>query len=334
MSQDANSELASVLYAFHYEVMDRTQSLYALLGCTETAHNMVLSLPVASRPLAERVNTRSFNTPTYSLAFPMVTGFDGLDITCREGRAEQLAYRGWFTDVYGLWDYYREQLHALFEAQVTASDLIKPEADAFGDLRLIRQDIVHHKSVASSHNTGRCKLLTWFEPGAPMVFRLSHVLNLLHQMGILKQGLSANLGHNGITFEIASWTGYSIDALRSWQPVPKIVSVRSDFFQIPDSEQAGIHLSLLYENGFFFDHSNPVDNPSNTRQRLQLHDLIRRTQLMRNGDVIVPALSMVLTSEEAYVTSVDAYESMLNGTAGDAVVPPMGGPLLLIRRQD
>ena len=39
------------------------------------------------------------------------------------------------------------------------------DCDLFGDLRHLRNDIVHHDSVAASGNAGKCKILTHFQPG-------------------------------------------------------------------------------------------------------------------------------------------------------------------------
>lgn len=39
------------------------------------------------------------------------------------------------------------------------------QVPVLGDLKLMRHDIIHHRSVASSENTGRCQVLRWFKPG-------------------------------------------------------------------------------------------------------------------------------------------------------------------------
>ena len=39
--------------------------------------------------------------------------------------------------------------------------------DLLGDIRLLRNDIVHHGGIATKANSGRCKILQWFNDGDP-----------------------------------------------------------------------------------------------------------------------------------------------------------------------
>ncbi len=46
--------------------------------------------------------------------------------------------------------------------------------DLWGDLRLLRQSIVHKQGIATS-DTSRCKLITWFKPGDPISLTPEHM---------------------------------------------------------------------------------------------------------------------------------------------------------------
>ena len=49
----------------------------------------------------------------------------------------------------------------------------------FGDLRLIRQDIVHNGAMASSKSTGRCQILRWFQVGHPIAITHKEVADFM-----------------------------------------------------------------------------------------------------------------------------------------------------------
>lgn len=88
------------------------------------------------------------------------------------GPIEQRLGTQWLVSFYALWDEeYRPRLAA---AHGVAPDLVR--ADLLGDLRLLRNDVVHHREVASTGNTGRCKLLGhWFRIGDRMILKNAHV---------------------------------------------------------------------------------------------------------------------------------------------------------------
>ena len=67
----------------------------------------------------------------------------------------------WIVGVFAGWeDEHRPRLARAFgcsESRLTH--------DGFGDLRLMCNDVVHHRGEATAHNTGRCRLLRWFVAG-------------------------------------------------------------------------------------------------------------------------------------------------------------------------
>jgi hypothetical protein len=75
--------------------------------------------------------------------------------------------------LYQYWeDHYRIELSTLLslDKNVITSDF-------FGDLRLFRLSIIHHKAVAKA-NINNCKILQWFSPGETIVVsadRMDHI---------------------------------------------------------------------------------------------------------------------------------------------------------------
>ena len=67
----------------------------------------------------------------------------------------------WIVGVFAGWeDEYRPRL-----ARALGCSESRLTHDAFGDLRLMRNDVVHHRAEATAHNTRRCRLLRWFVAG-------------------------------------------------------------------------------------------------------------------------------------------------------------------------
>ena len=88
-----------------------------------------------------------------------------------------MAYKGWIAETYGLWEnrWRNELKDVLNRAEV------RPEMEAFGDLRRIRNDLLHN-GTASVKECGQCSILKWFKPGERIVFDTRHVLDFLNQM--------------------------------------------------------------------------------------------------------------------------------------------------------
>jgi hypothetical protein len=55
-----------------------------------------------------------------------------------------------------------------YRCRLAAAHGVSPSAIAhplLGDLRLLRNDVVHHGGIATDRNAGRCAVLRWFRPG-------------------------------------------------------------------------------------------------------------------------------------------------------------------------
>lgn len=86
----------------------------------------------------------------------------------------------WAISVFTDWDVrYRKRIT---EAMGADKLLNLPE---FGDLRHFRNDIVHHRGVASERNTGRCEVLShWFEVGDVLYFDVWKVAEFMQRLAI------------------------------------------------------------------------------------------------------------------------------------------------------
>jgi hypothetical protein len=81
-----------------------------------------------------------------------------------DGPVEALLGRQWIVSVYALWeDEYRPRL-----AKARGREKDEEKYPLPGDLRLLRNDVVHHRGIATADNTGRCEVLSWFQPGEPI----------------------------------------------------------------------------------------------------------------------------------------------------------------------
>lgn len=58
--------------------------------------------------------------------------------------------------IYSYWDHFRAQIET---ARGLTKDALK--SDVMGDIRRLRQSIIHHRGIA----TDNCKVLTWFTKG-------------------------------------------------------------------------------------------------------------------------------------------------------------------------
>jgi hypothetical protein len=80
----------------------------------------------------------------------------------------------WVVAFFALWEHgFRPALAAAHGCD--ASELVHP---VFGDLRHMRNDVVHHHGIATPENTGKCELLRWFEPGANIHLEGQHFVEL------------------------------------------------------------------------------------------------------------------------------------------------------------
>jgi hypothetical protein len=72
-----------------------------------------------------------------------------------------------------------------YRGRLAAAHACKPtdiKVPLLGDLRLLRHDILHHRGVASSDNSGRCEVLGhWVKDGEDIVIGAKQVNELWHR---------------------------------------------------------------------------------------------------------------------------------------------------------
>lgn len=116
-------------------------------------------------------------------AFPATGEISFAERTRHDGPMMQTALIGWVAATYALWEVtYRTKLSKLIKK--SDPDTIRPEQQVLGDLRLIRNNLLHSE-IALSNMAGKCKVLKWFKPEQAMVLEFAHVLDFLNQMGWL-----------------------------------------------------------------------------------------------------------------------------------------------------
>ena len=129
-------------HEFLYEINRATASLMYLLQGMESVRKTELAPYNGINP-EHRQFAASFPKLSY-VDVPLCVsgpGFDLNDVLRREGDAEQLAYKGWVEQVYFLWESrFRNEMNEGLQGP----DTIRPEGDAIGDFRLIRNDLIHN----------------------------------------------------------------------------------------------------------------------------------------------------------------------------------------------
>ena len=308
MSDHAESVLPSLQSEFCYDVLEATQSLFILLYSMGEVHGSLA--PQHSRLTPEvRRHQRSLLVPPYVDTHPHVVGLDESDITGRGGQAEQLAYKGWFVQTYGLWeDYYRDKFKAALAAVTGAGDVILPESDVMGEMGYIRNDIVHHRSIATRDNMGRCRLFRWFEPGEPIVLGIGHVFAILHHLGLLNSNHVVQKAKDGEDNRIALWWSPDLDSLRSRRPVPRIVSARTFVETEPNGQELYLLMSVVFENGFSREFYESLRVAPTEENYAIYGELGRQTAVSPEGILSVPALGHSVSSEQVYEHAVNALE--------------------------
>ena len=106
---------------------------------------------------------------------------------------EQVAFKGWIEEVFFLWEsQYRNQLRDVILSP-QGRKALRPQNDVIGDLRRIRNDLIH-SGKASQQWTGKCEILKWFQPDECIILGMRHVIDLLNQL----EGTSKNSPFSGV----------------------------------------------------------------------------------------------------------------------------------------
>lgn len=295
----------SIWHALQFDLHKATASLMYLLQGMESVRNS--ELPSFNRLWKEAHpgTPQNFPKPPAVDARLEFVGpaFDLNDLLQREGPVEQMAYKGWIEEVYFLWDHrYRKAMRDGLQA----SDAIAPRADAPGDLRLIRNDLIHKGGIASEESSGRCKVLRWFEPGEPIVLGMRHVFDFLNQMGFMTEMPGFLPGGISVGW---SFLGLS-DADLSRRPVPDLVSLRTEIIGEADDGSVQFVTSAVFENGIFIWIPVLRRPPAAEKPRL-IEEFTTRTRIDERGNIAFPD-GQIIAREPLYR---DACQVLLAGGA-------------------
>ena len=243
---DNQNDMTLPWHSFIYQVNRATASLMYLLQGMESVRNRELP-SYDELPSARRGSFSSFAKPPGVDVLLVLSGqsFDPHDMLDPEGEAEQLAFKGWVEQVYNhIWEaQYRNQL----KDALGGGNAIRPLGQPFGELGLIRNDLIHNKGIASADKTGRCTLLRWFKPGDRIVLGMHHVFDFLNQMAFMNLVGGFVAGGPYATWSIIE---VSENVLRE-RAVPRLVSSRVALDRRLDDGSVYYVVTVVFENGVF-----------------------------------------------------------------------------------
>lgn len=322
MTDRSTANLSTAWLALIYDIYRATVALMLLLEGMEDVRRRRAEF-LQSSALARRAQAAA---PTL---YPMLSyidipislhgaGFDPDEVLGLQGEAEQLAYRGWVERVYRIWE---SNHRAEIKRATPGSAIIPPEIDAFGDLRRIRNDLVHNGAVASGEYSGKCRVLAWFAPGDQMKFAMRHVLDFFNQLGLTPNMFGAR------AFALSAGWQKRVKQLESLttQPTPEIVSLRVVFDHL-DEEDASWHVvCLVFANAVFA--NVPVVVPSAMGTLEERIRWIERARVDEQGDLLL-ANGELIARDQLY------REALLALEGKGRRLPALGlpGPAIRLRR--
>ena len=239
-----NPQLVGAWGALTYEINRATASLLCLLRGMEPVREYVLPW-YNSLPEEMRASMGAPVAPSYLATAPSLSGasLDLNGMLGEGGETEQLAFTGWIEEVYNtIWEgQYRSQLKEAIESEVVVLERIGLQA--LGDIRLIRNDLVHNRRIAKG--SARCEFLKWFDEGDRMSLRIAHVFDFLNHMGLLP-GRSPSISTD---LSFVSWTPTVSEEDLLRRPTPSIVSVRVSFLRQEEAGPNHYGAIAVFENG-------------------------------------------------------------------------------------
>ena len=167
-----------------------------------------------------------------------------------EGRLAQLAYRGWVAMVAGTWERFRK----LPPYEGKGSGLpMGMQTGVFGDLQKIRNDVLKNGAVAVNGAERKCEVLKWFPAGAPIVFKLDHVIEFLNLIALLPTTNLVFSDNDGKARMTLAWHPKGNQAPPRWRNPPYRVVSASPFIDRvdrsdPESDH-GLFVRLAFADG-------------------------------------------------------------------------------------
>ena len=234
------------------------------------------------------------------------------DLYGPRGTAAQMAYTGWIAGVYALWEHrYRTHLKDSF-----AEDAISPEMDAFGDLRHVRNDLLHNNGVASADHCGKCTVLKWFRPGDPMLFETRHLFDFLNQIGALPLGSAHDADSRACVFRTRP---PDVAEFLTRTTRPRIVSVRT-LHAGWDADPPYKGVTVVFDDGLFTSCGFTLEHPGQWEE-------LGEASIDSLGNLVF-ADGTVQDSRWLYRDAATALKSNKEAVGG----PPIPGPWMRFRR--
>ena len=255
VSSDLEKAWGRLLSSFQHDVNVLTDSLLHHLDAIQAKHRQqrqyltgIANATVGDPATLEDIvrthgDSCSMFGPPRQRANPRLIGEPLFRRTALDGSMEQSALKGWVYEVYDKWE--SEYRTHLKHAAADVPGAIRPRQQVIGDLRHIRNNLIH-KGIAKKGEAGDCKILRWFERGERMQVRLRHVLDFLNQMGWLHESESIQLDERG---RGSFWT---LD--RTEQPGearPALISVRPVVHWDAHDPRFRYEASIVFDNGAF-----------------------------------------------------------------------------------
>ena len=235
------------------------------------------------------------------LSVELRTSIDNTPLTTDEwlgpnGRMVQLAYLGWIAAVDGAWEKYRTNP----PYEKSSTELRRgQQADRFGDLHKIRNDLLKNAGIAQDKNCGKCAFLKWFEPGERIHLSVDHVLEFLfHLGGCLRNHTSAD-GTRSVDWCLR----------KKPETVPRIIANRVSIEPLPEDRGTGFALliSILFADGIVW--AVEVRRAHRREELAAEAEALRAAPVDRFGAVIHPRIGRMNVPE----TYSGAWEALQRG---------------------
>ena len=305
-----NRQPARVLDSLLYEVFQATTMLLFLLSSITTNRQKQYVAPGVASPVMLPGLPELCSSPC-------INQVPDDDLYGPTGAAAQMVYKGWVAEVFGVWENrFRKELQATL-----GQNTIRPEMQAFGDLRYIRNDLFHNNGTASTERSGKCEILKWFTPGERIVLGTRHVFDFLNQTGVLSLGHAHDDASRSCSFEAYIFDSDGRNRLLQWRPKPKLISVRTQQ-EGKEADPPYKALTVVFDNGLFA--NVPCQVPDQ-----------RRWEALGDASVhsdsnLVFADGTVINSDQLYRSAVHEHEPRKPGDERPRL--PVSGPPIRFRR--
>ncbi len=307
-------QISAVTVEFRHEINVRTRNLFYML---EGAYL-----------LNQRITKSGLGPDTQpGLQWPRMRGFPLLNgeplekHTRPDGLMQAMAFKAWVIEVYDcLWEsHFRNRYKQAYDRM--AVDAIRPLTEPLGDLRLIRNNLLHG-GVATKDGALACKVLRWFHrEGEPIRLRLGHVLDFLNQLGMLADG-PLFVGIGTANARTSSWY---IDRREQRYPgetgvsIARLVSVRPMVDKRHEDSRHRYFVCIVFEDGLYS--TVPMGPESADDEKKDPYRSWLRVTVDDKGDLLLPGHGAMSAS--------DLYLRVLRGKSRRG--PGVWGPWMKFR---